>query len=137
MARVPSEDYVKMEKHVCKVCNKLFDSGNILLHKNMRAISEDKTITGFGLCPEHQKLFDEGYVALIVIDESKSRMNGNDVKPKDAHRTGMIIHLRREVMKEMFDMDLSTVKEMIFIDQELATLLEKKKEEADASENSS
>ncbi len=41
--------------------------------------------------------------------------------------------MRREVMKEMFDLDLSTIKEMLFVDEEVAALLEKKKEEADAS----
>jgi len=133
MREASNDEYVKMGKHACKVCNCLFDSGEILLHRNLRAIPEDKTVTGFGLCPEHQKLFNEGYVALIVIDESKSRMNGGNVKPKDAHRTGMIIHMRREVMKEMFDLDLSTIKEMLFVDEEVAALLEKKKEEADAS----
>ena len=60
------KSHVSLEQHVCLVCGKAFDTGTILLDKRLRASMEHHTKTGWGLCPEHQKLADDGFVALAT-----------------------------------------------------------------------
>lgn len=92
-----SKSHVSMEQHICKVCGHTYDTGNILLDKRLRESMETHTVTGAGLCPDHQKLYDEGFVALVGVDESKSRVGaGGTIKPEDAYRTGEVAHIRRE-----------------------------------------
>ncbi len=52
------KSHVSLEQHVCLVCGKAFDTGAVLLDKRLRASMEHHTKTGWGLCPEHQKLSD-------------------------------------------------------------------------------
>lgn len=83
------KSYVSLEQRVCVVCGHKFDTGSLLLDKRLRASMERHTLTGHGLCPEHQKLFDDGYIALVECD--------------DAHkRTGTILHMRRTKFNELF-----------------------------------
>lgn len=49
------------------------------------------TVTGQGLCPEHQAKKDEGYVALIVAD------------PETEIRTGNVVHIRSSVWDQIFN----------------------------------
>ena len=62
------KSHVSLEQHVCLVCGTRFDTGAILLDRRLRASMERHTATGWGLCPEHQKLSDEGFVALVECD---------------------------------------------------------------------
>ena len=61
------KSHVSLEQRVCMVCGTTFDTGCILLDKRLRASMEQHTTTGWGQCTEHQRLFDEGYVAPGVI----------------------------------------------------------------------
>ena len=66
------KSHVSLEQHVCLVCGTAFDTGAILLDKRLRASMERHTATGWGLCPEHQKLADDGFVALVECDPQRS-----------------------------------------------------------------
>lgn len=66
------KSYVTLEQHVCVVCAKPFDTNALLLHRRLAPVFERHTVTGWGLCPEHQKLKDDGFVALVEIDRAKS-----------------------------------------------------------------
>lgn len=92
--------HVALAKHLCLVCTTPFDSGEILLHKRLRDIPEEQTYTGWGLCPEHQQLKDDGYVALVAIIDPGV---GTKVKPQDAVRTGSIVHVREAVWGNVFN----------------------------------
>lgn len=97
------KSYVTVEQHLCIVCGKPFDTGAILLDKRMKDRFEHTTLTGNGLCPEHKKLHDEGYIAMVEVDPTKSTVpEGNLMKPEDAYRTGKIAHIRREVYGKVF-----------------------------------
>ncbi|MBL5864351.1 translesion error-prone DNA polymerase V subunit UmuC [Serratia fonticola] len=61
-----------MEQHVCLVCGVPFDTGSLLLDKRLRASLERHTVTDWGLCPEHQKRFSEGFIALVECDPERS-----------------------------------------------------------------
>jgi len=110
--------YVAMAKNVCEVCGKLFDSGEILLDRRLRDIPEDKAITGFGLCDEHQKLHAEGFIALVEADTEKSTPlpNGN-LNHQGAHRTGRLMHMKRHVADDLFNTELPSELAMVYIDE--------------------
>lgn len=85
------KSHVSMEQRQCIVCGMVYDTGAILLDKRMRDSLEPKTVTGTGMCPTHQKLKDDGYVAMIEADE------------KTHIRSGRIAHIRAEVWPKIFN----------------------------------
>lgn len=99
------KSYVTMEQKICLVCTKKFDTNNLLLDTHLRNTFERHTVTGWDLCPEHQKLYDEGYIALVAANKSKSEKlpNGNIKDPGDAYRTGAVVHIRRSVWPGIFN----------------------------------
>lgn len=99
-----SKSYVSVEQNACLVCGKAFDTGTILMVSRMKDSLERNTVTGYGLCPEHQQKFAEGYVALVAADESKSEKlpNGN-MAPGGAYRTGEVMHMKFEIFDKIFN----------------------------------
>lgn len=95
------KSHVSLEQHVCLVCGKAFDTGTILLDKRLRASMEHHTKTGWGLCPEHQKLADDGFVALVECDPQRSGSPGGRLKPEQAYRTGRLAHLKHHVFAKV------------------------------------
>ena len=59
------KSHVSLEQHVCLVCGVKYDTSSILLDKRLRASLEHHTTTGWGLCDEHQKPSNDGFVALV------------------------------------------------------------------------
>ena len=113
-----SKSHVSMEQKVCQVCGVVYDSGSILLDTRIRngklVESMDRnTITGYGLCEEHQKLHDEGYVALV---ECSNTNVGKTITQENANRTGNVAHLKRSVMAQVFDADIPENLPFIFIE---------------------
>lgn len=122
---------VSMEQHCCMVCGNTFDTGSILLQtKNINFPRlRDRTVTDYGLCDKCQQLHDDGYIALIAIDESKSKPKNGTVKPEDAYRTGEVAHLRRTAAKHLFDLDALGVdikQPFMFCDSETIQFLKEK-----------
>ena len=98
------KELVSMGQHLCSVCGQPFDSGEILIAKRINKQGgsnlEQKTVTGYGLCEAHQKLYDEGYLALV---EAKDPGAGADrMKQADAYRLGRVAHVRFSKAEEMF-----------------------------------
>ncbi len=104
------KSHVSMEQHVCMVCCTTFDTGAILFDRRLRDSMEAATTTGWGFCREHGRLRDEGYIALVGIDESRSRQrpDGN-YDPGDVWRTGRLAHIRRTAAERLFDVRLPDV----------------------------
>ena len=85
------KSHVSIEQHICLVCGAAFETGSILLDRRLRAIMEHHTKTGWGLCPEHQKLADDGFVALVECDPQRSGSQADGrMKPEQAYRTGRL-----------------------------------------------
>lgn len=121
-----NNDFVAMATKQCPVCLKIHsDNTEILIHKNFRPIKKDQTFTGYGLCKEHQKLFDDGFIAMVAIEDNGQT---GTVKQENAVRTGNIAHLRRAVFDDMFDVTLPESQEMVFISNEVVEMLEKLQE---------
>lgn len=112
------KSHVSLEQHVCIVCGAAFDTGAILLDRRLRASMQHHTATGWGLCAEHRKLFDDGYVALVECDPQRSGLptNGTRVKPEQAYRTGRLAHLKREVFARVFNVPIEATQVCVFVE---------------------
>ena len=116
-----SNNFVAMSEHICQVCCKCHTHNTeILIHKNLRDIPEDKRVTGWGLCEEHDRLFNEGYIALVG---ALAPEGSTTLKEEDAHRTGDIIHMKRTVFKETFDANISDDLPMVFVEPEVVKMI--------------
>jgi hypothetical protein len=110
------KSHVSLEQHVCLVCGLAFDTGNVLLDKRLRASMERHTTTGWGLCAEHQKLADDGFVALVECDPQRGAPSGGRLKPAEAYRTGRVAHLRRRVFLELFNVPIQADQPCVFVE---------------------
>jgi len=147
-----SKSYVTLEQHICVVCAQPFDSGTLLLDQRLRPKFDMHTVTSayyesdgsfadpqpksrpdadrrglelkvnMGMCPEHKKLKDEGYIALVGCDESKTPINGNMSDPRDAHRTGEVAHVRSSIWANLFNGD-APPKGVAFVGTDLMKML--------------
>lgn len=127
-----SKSRVSLEKHQCIVCGKLFDTGPLLLDRRLKPSMEICTITDYGLCPEHQSKFDEGFVALIECDREKSQLSSDSqsAKPEDVCRTGLVAHLKRDVFDNVFNVSISDSTPLVFVDQGVIKQLQSMTERA-------
>lgn len=112
------KSHVSMEQKMCPVCGKKFDSGAILLDRRLKQSMDKHTVTGFDLCPEHKQKFCEGFIALVVTDETKSNIDEKTktIKQENAYRTGEIVHMKREAFNKLFDTEVDNKMPMVFID---------------------
>lgn len=97
------KSHVSLEQHVCLVCGNALYTGNLLLDKRRCASLEHYTTTGWGLCREHQRLFDKGFVALVECDPTRSGSSSGNLKPEQVYRTGKLAHLQREVFDKVLN----------------------------------
>jgi len=119
---MPEKSWVTLEQHVCVVCGKTFDSGALLLDKRMREKFDMHTVTGWGMCPDHQKLKDDGYVALVGCKVPPSSKYGDNIQPEDADRTGALAHLRIEAWKNIMNVPVPD-NQVCFCDEEVIEML--------------
>lgn len=81
------------------------------------------TMTGYDLCKPCKEKFDEGYLALVVIDAEKSKPSiPGHLKIGEAYRTGEVIHLRRSIARKMFK-GLSDERAFVYTDEEMSSKL--------------
>jgi hypothetical protein len=78
------KSHVSMEQNQCFVCLKVYDTGAILLDRQLKSSMEQHTITGRAPCPECVAQINAGFVALIEA----SRVGG---EPK---RSGAIAFIK-------------------------------------------
>lgn len=120
------KSFVSLEQHLCTVCGRHFDTGHLLLDKRLRPSMTHHTTTGWGLCHEHQKLFDEGFVALIECDPERSGVlaGSTRLEPERAYRTGRVAHLRREAFTQMFNVAIDDGQACVFVEPGVIARLE-------------
>lgn len=94
------------------------ETGNILLDRRLRASMQRHTTTGWGLCAEHQQLFDDGFVALVECDpqQSGSPSSASRLMPQEAYRTGRLAHLKRDVFAAVFNMPIADDLPCVFVE---------------------
>jgi hypothetical protein len=120
------KSHVSLEQRICQVCMESYDTGALLIDRRLRASLERTTTTGFGLCPDHQLLYDQGFIALVVFDPERSGnpTSGQLVKPSAAYRLGSFAHLKREVFAQVFNVPVDPKLPLVFVDQEVIARLE-------------
>lgn len=120
------KSHVSMERHLCLVCGAEFDTGAILLDRCLRLSLHRHTTTGWGLCPEHQRLFDEGFVALVECDPERSGQpsSADRLKPEQAYRTGRIAHLKRDLFARVFNVPIDAKLPSVFVEPGVIEKLE-------------
>lgn len=96
-----TKSYVTCEQKICMVCGNKYDTNAVLLNKYLRSVFDTKTVTGFGLCPKDQALYDQGYIALVEIDPTKSVIRYDTVKQEGAHRTGVVAHIKKGMLYDI------------------------------------
>lgn len=86
-----------MEQHQCVVCGKTYD-------KRLKNSMEQHTVTGRGLCPEHQAQVNEGYILCVCPD------------------TGHLAAVREEVWPQLFNAPVPP-KKVCYIEPQVAEYL--------------
>ena len=98
------KSHVGMETRACVVCGVEYETGAILLDRRMRQSLARRNCTGWGMCEEHERLYKDGYVALVGVDAMKSdRSPEGNIHPSGAHRTGEIVHIRLVSFSRIFN----------------------------------
>lgn len=108
------KSYVTMEQQACLVCGDTFDTGSILMDKRLKDKFEAKTVTGWGLCPEHKKLHEDGFIALVAIDETKSHKVHGTCTPDSVWRTGRLIHISKATAMKLMNLSVEEFSEPLF-----------------------
>ena len=120
------KSFVTLEQQVCLICGKTYDTGSLLLDKRMKARFDMYTVTGNGLCPEHEKLHKDGYIALVECDPEKSSITGSTVhRPEECYRTGRLAHVKREVAKSLFNITIPNDMPLMYVEPAVIDYLEK------------
>lgn len=118
------KSHVAMEQRLCLVCGRHYETGSILLDKRMSPVFGRYAVTGWGLDPEHQKLFNDGYVAFVGINEHKSgKEPDGSIKPDHAYRTGLIAHVKREVLPNLIKTPIADDLPFIFCEDSVIKAL--------------
>ena len=103
------KSYVTLEQNQCFICGEVYDTGTILMDRRLKKSFDKHTITGTGLCPQHQKLAAEDYIACIVVKED------------DKTRTGDYVAIKRDVAEQLFNQELPGLG--CYIDEEVFNFL--------------
>lgn len=119
-----SKSNVSLGQHVCIVCAKTFNSGEILVDRRLRQSLETRTVTDWGMCPDCTSKKNEGYIALVGMDEQLSTLGEDTVKPSDAHRTGEVVHVRSSIWPKVFNVPVPS-NGVAFVTPEVVELLKK------------
>lgn len=90
------KSHVGMGHEICPVCgNKRTET--VLFDRRLKDTLEKENLTGVSLCPDHQKLADEGMIALVVTTSEPVDL-GNSFQL----RTGDLVHIKREAWSNIF-----------------------------------
>ena len=120
------KSHVGLAQHVCPVCTKEHDPV-VLLDKRLKNTLTNHEFAGWSLCPEHQKMADEGYIALVEC------ANPDAPTLETAKRTGTLGHVRTEVWGKLFNIPPPKTK-MAFIEVGVLDRLQAMQTESEATD---
>ena len=120
------KSHVSMEQRICLVCGARYETGSILLDNRLRATLHRHTTTGWGLCPEHRRRFDEGFVALVEWDPARSGhpTPAHRLNPDQVYRTGRVVHLKRDSFARVFNVPIDARSPFAFVEPGVIEQLE-------------
>lgn len=121
------KSYITLEQRVCQVCGNAYDTGSLLLDRRLQPTFDRTTVTGYGRCADCEDKHQQGYIALVGVDPSKSKVQGSTIKPENAFRTGNVLHMRREAAKRMFNVPESAfLLPLWFVEDAVITAIKEK-----------
>mgnify|MGYP000035305619 CR=1 FL=1 len=127
------KSHVGMGHQQCLICGTKHDEA-VLLDKRLRKTLTRDMLTGNDSCPECSGRLKEGYIALLGVDPERSVPDGNTLRPENAHRTGDLLWIKKDIAKNMFNMK-SVDTPFMFIEPEGIKQLTKMAEAANAQDN--
>lgn len=96
----------------------------VLLDQGLQNNLNRTTVTGFGLCEEHEKMYNDGYIALVVVDPERTKnAHSGRVRAEGVFRTGELLFLRKEVVRDIFNISEDDERPLLFIDELMAMYL--------------
>lgn len=118
------KEYCAVESASCPICGTVHDTGVLLNRRLKPTFSTRSVTTHIELCPEHKEKLDEGFTALVGIDESKSAplANGN-FNPEGAYRTGTFVLMRDHLVVRLLDTKIPDGK-LFYCEEEVLRQLE-------------
>jgi hypothetical protein len=121
------KSHVSLELRVCMVCGCEYETGTLLIDQRLRETLDPLTTTGWGLCPGHQRLHDDGFILLIECNPERSAEPSSDgtLKFDDAYRTGRVARLTREAFCRIFDVPVSEDVPCVFVTPEVIEKLQR------------
>lgn len=131
--------YVGMRMGMCPVCGKVEPTGEILLHQRMKKVFPENGKMEpdcYNLCEEHKDLYEKGFIALVGVDEEKSKSNNGKMDTKDAYRTGVFVHVHSSKWTAIFQREAPKDKDgklrhLVFVSDAIIQQLIKLKEKLD------
>lgn len=112
------KSHVGMAYHMCPVCTAQHDPV-VLIDTRLKPTLTSHEFAGWSMCPEHQKLKDDGFIALVVVTNTQQPTLEN------AKRTGYLAHVKAEAWPRIFNTPVPD-KGLAFIDADaFATLQER------------
>jgi hypothetical protein len=126
--------HVALATGICAVCGRTYETGEVLLHKGLEKVfpgSGKAPPTEYGLCEEHQKKYNEGYVALVGIDPEKCEagVDVDEMRLDEVYRTGLLVFVRAGVWDKLFNVPLPLLEDgrtrpMVFVPDEVIHILQ-------------
>ena len=105
--------FAALGKKQCPVCGSVHDNGGeILLHKNLKNIEDQ--VTGQHLCAEHEKLFNDGYICLVGVNQPDPTVT--NMQQEDAERTGELLHIKLDAFNAIIDNPVPAGLPLVFVD---------------------
>ena len=130
-----TKSFVAIEQKMCPICGVVHshDCG-LLLDKRLKESMDSHVTTGYGLCEEHDRLFKEGYIALVGVSNNPNSTQ-QTLTQETANRTGSLCHIRKAVFQQMFGLpEEATNLPMVFVQEAVIDMLKEKQKEAEDHE---
>lgn len=115
------KSFVTIVDKICIVTGKQFHANEIMINQRLHNSFEKYTLAGYGISPEVQEKLDDGYIALIGFDASKTTPNLKSYS--DFYRTGEVAYLKSNVFEDIFTVELPKDK-FTFVEKEVIDYLQ-------------
>lgn len=110
------KSHVSMEEKYCLACGREYSTGGLLLDRRLRPIFERTTVTGWGLCEEHQESFKQGKLVLVEVDPAKCPAGAERMHPNDVFRTGLSMIVDREHFNDGCETPVPATEPVAFVE---------------------
>lgn len=116
---------------ICIICGKT-EGGSVLKNRKIRRRFEMKDAANWYLCTEHEKLHQEGFIALVEAVQPSHTLaeDGTVTEGGDPHRTGKVIHVRFELAEQLFQTRIDRSLPLVWCHPDVGKRLEAMQREA-------